>query len=366
MIGSIAAMVALRAAAAFVGDPVPSALDARLASMETAVLDGDAAAYLANIDAADPEFMHEQKNWAADLKPHTPEDFDLAITEAVVSGDSADAELTMSWTMPGGRPRSVEYPVRFVRAPGEAGWLYCGERWETVEGDGVLALCAGGLGPAGQKVVEAFPAVRAHVQEGFELTVDRVQKVKLYASMAHLQASIYLSYTDGLGGWNEPGESIKIVASRDPGSFNLLLAHEFGHVCTFEMGPDAAGMPWWALEGVAELAAERFSGGRDRTDRYIRGLAEAGELGTWSEMADFRNTPQRQYHLVYPQGHHMVGYISDRFGRAARNQWLREMAQGRSVDEASVAALGLSFADLDAQWRRGLSADQAAPTPAGD
>jgi hypothetical protein len=350
--------------AAGADDALRAALEMRLSAMESAVLAADPAAYMASIAPGDPEFTFEQRHWADDLALHKPERFDLEIKgedAPVLAADTAETLLSMTWQMPASPERKVEFPARFVLSEGS--WLYAGEVWTMVEGEGVRALCAAGLEDEAREAARAFPEVRAHVQEGFELTIDRVQVVKLYASMEHLQASIYLSYTDGLGGWNEPGESIKILASRHMGArgYRSLLAHEFGHVCTFEMGPHATNMPWWALEGVAELASEHFS--RSDPDRFIRSLVAEGRLGDWEKMSDFRKVAERDYALVYPQGHHMVSYLSERWGRAARNAWLRAMAQGRTIDDASREALGLSFADLDAQWRASLRAPAPEPAP---
>lgn len=348
-----------------------AAIPARLESMEAAVLVGDGDAYMASIATGDGEFTTEQRHWADDLKLHRPAAFDLEFSGASGPGDGAETDrtegvLTMSWTMEGAEPRKVEYPAAFVRQ-GDS-WLYAGEVWKVVEGEGVRALCAKGLEEDGEEVVGVFPEVRAHDEEGFELKVDRVQTVKLYSSMPHLQASIYLSYVDGLGGWNEPGESIKILAGGHMGrnGYRTVLAHEFGHVCTFEMGPKASGMPWWALEGAAELAAEKFSRGWDGVDAYVRTLAKAGRLGAWERLSDFRSTPISDYGLVYPQGHHMLSYISEQWGRTARNAWLRAMAQGKSIDDATREALGLGFADLDAKWRESLGVTKEKPTPAGE
>ena len=56
---------------------------------------------------------------------------------------------------------------------------------------------------------------------------------------------------------------------------------------------------------------------------------------------------------VYRQGQHMSAYITQRFGRTKRNNWLRAMANGASIDEASVKELGVpgGFAEIDRDWR---------------
>jgi hypothetical protein len=205
-----------------------------------------------------------------------------------------------------------------------------------------------------------LPEVRAHVDQGFEQEVPHTQVVKIYPTMRHLQASIYLSYVDGLSGWNEPKEAIKVLGrpSSSRSSLRVLLAHEYGHVATFEFGPNATDIPWWALEGVAELASEGFRrGGSRRADDRVKRWADANNLADFVAITDFRNTPTQFMGHVYAQGHSMVGYVSDRFGGTKRNAWFRAMANGATIDLATTRELGLSggFAELDTAWRTELA-----------
>lgn len=332
-----------------------------------AVLAGDPQAYLAWVDASDPVFATEQRNWAADLERHRPAAFEMSLDLGTleVRGDEALAKVTMVWRLAGeegpGPERRVSHLARLVRGPTPLGhgWLYAGEAWRVAEAPGVRVLFAEGLDEIAAAVVRELPGVREHVNRGFGLESDeaftsRQQQVKLYGSMEDLQASIYLSYVDSLGGWNEPGEAIKLLVH--PGSrtagLRVLLAHEYGHVATFELGPEANEMPWWVLEGAAELAAERYAGGRGRVDRLVEQWASSGGLVEWEKLADFRGEAANHHMHVYKQGQHMLGYISERFGREGRNRWLRAMAQGSTLDEATRGTLGMSFEELDAQWRQ--------------
>ena len=55
-----------------------------------------------------------------------------------------------------------------------------------------------------------------------------------------------------------------------------------------------------------------------------------------------------------------MGYLSDRWGAEKRNAWLRAMARdGLSVEDATERVLGLSFAELDRQWRESLMGEEA-------
>ena len=323
-----------------------------LDSMEVAVLAGNPDACLALSDLSEDVFAQEQRNWAADLDKHAPETFELELGDeiALVNESEATIELTMTWNMPERKRRRVSFPARFTR--GDDGWKYAGEHWSRVEGDLILALHADGLDEAARLVAEVWPEVRRSVNEQFGITpddglLDHTQQVKLYGSMAHLQASIHLSYADehgGLAGWNEPGESIKMIARGRLSADRLrpLLSHEYGHVCAFAFGPSANTMPWWLLEGLAEAASAPYS----RTRR----MSEA----PWRSIADFENTPPEFAHHVYRQGHHMVMYVDEQFGLDRRNQWARAQARGQSLDEATRGALGISFQELDRRWRETL------------
>lgn len=338
-----------------------------LDAMETAVRTGDKDAYLATVWKDDPCFAQEQKAWADDFDRHRVVEFNLEIQDekkAVFSDDKATFSLVMKWSMgddvPDGTDLRVAYPVVFKKVDGA--WLYAGEDWKVLEAPGVdgsagaVAMYLGSAEHPAEMVISVLPDVRAHVDDGFENPIKRVQEVKLYNSMRHLQASIYLSYTDGLGGWNEPGEAIKVLADgcRTKDMARPLLAHEYGHCATFEYGPETSKMPWWVLEGVAELSAEKYSGGGSRATYQVERWARRGELAPWDEMADFHTCPDKWQPHVYAQGHHLVGFVSDEWGRSGRNKWIRLMAQGKTLDEATRSAFEMSFADLDKKWRESL------------
>ncbi len=352
------------------------AIDALIDAMTRAVLAGDGQAYLELVDPISPEFVMEQTHWAADLDGHTPDVFTMTLDTplraitleagSIAPGnpagalDAATATLTMTWKLPDGKQRHVTYPARFVKREGQ--WRYAGEAWISLfstDSQNIARYLDPELAGAAARVVEVMPGVRRHVETGFNSTLDHPQVIKLYTSMRHLQQSIYLSYVAGLSGWNEPGEAIKILA--DPaitkGHLRRLLAHEYGHVATFTFDPHASEhMPWWSAEGVAELAAEKYTGKKSlkAVDRMVRSWAEKGQLADWNDMADFRSTPVSLYPQVYTQSHHFIGWLSEQFGREARNTWIREMAQGVPIEQATLDAFGSEFEVLDNLWRESL------------
>ncbi|MBX3385613.1 MAG: hypothetical protein KF768_03495 [Phycisphaeraceae bacterium] len=399
-------------------DEARSILDPTLRSIESAVRTADPAAYLAWVDLAESHFAKEQRNWAADLLRHRPEAFELRIVGLIehdnAAGRARDTEivcdLEMSWSIPaakqadgghaagadadsreptspvtttggpglGGWSRTVRFPARFTLSEqtdasdpiDEPRWLFAGEAWLTVRSDdGRNTVCyAEGFEDAAKRVLALLPTARRRVDRLFGMNLEHEQVVKLYPDARWLLASIYLSYKDPIGGWNEPGESIKLLARRtmNERATLALLAHEYGHVATFEFDEHASDAAWWAVEGIAEVCATfaarseldddaaltantRFIGrtARSRVLAWHRG----DRLADWNDMADFRKTPSSLGGHVYKQGEHMVGFIGERFGREKMIEWVRELAVGATVDDATRRTLGLSFDALDARWR---------------
>lgn len=409
-------------------------LDPTLRGIEAAVRAADPEAYLAWVDGAEPHFAREQRNWAADLRRHRPATFELRIVglpnpEADGATDrEIVCELEMTWSMPkvgvaddarddaapgggghagpdpassggpatapttggpgeGGWTRTVRFPARFTLAEtgaarnpdgGERRWLFAGEAWRVLRSqDGRNTVCfADGFEDSARRVLELLPTARRRVDRLFGMNLGHEQVVKLYPDAHWLLASVYLSYKDPIGGWNEPGESIKLLARRamNDRSTLALLAHEYGHVATFAFDEHASEAAWWAVEGIAEVCA--FIAGRAETDderafaandRFISNQARnrvvgwhrAGRLADWEAMADFRRTPAALGGHVYKQGEHLVGFIGERFGRERMIAWVRALAEGATVQDATLATLGLSFQALDGDWREAVAREAA-------
>lgn len=364
-------------------DPAAAAVRADirgvLAGMERAVLAGDAEGYARFVDRDDPRFLKEQENWAAELRKHRPTEFALSIGgaregfEESFEARRAAFVLVMTYRMEVGHAARMpsgaraSWPAVFVKrdpdgdGPEPERWLYSGEEWREVGGPGFVVKFFPGAEETVRDVVTAFPAAREHVNKGFEIGLSDTQVIKLYDDMEHLKATVYLSMPDTiLGGWNEPEESIKFLTryGHDVRTWTRAFAHEYGHVATWALGPRLRDAPWWVHEGVAELAAEEFDDGRGRSnDAMIRDLARRGKLAAWEEIADYATAAPDVKMLAYHQGRHMVGYVSQQWGRAGRNAWLRRMGAGASLDEATRGEFGMSFAELDAAWRAALGVE---------
>ncbi|HYD00286.1 MAG TPA: hypothetical protein VEB22_03600 [Phycisphaerales bacterium] len=284
------------------------------------------------------------------------------------SFEDSRAEFRMKtvWKMEGWeRPRTLSVPVVFVR-DAEKGWRYAGEKWDTVAAPasgafrGVRVLYE----PENtrhkeiaEKIVAGMPEVRSVVDAHFKMNTPGVVTIKLYQSMLHLQASIWLGYTDSLGGWNEPRESMKVLARSSYDGMKKTIAHEYGHCVTFHMGDKATDAPWWVLEGSADLAAATYRGSAARSrDNAVRGWARKNELAPWDKIEKFPLPDEYRKFMghVYTQGEHMMAFIDARYGAEARIAFLRSLFAGKTTDQAAREGLGMPWSDVDAAWRHSV------------
>ncbi|MCA9299604.1 MAG: hypothetical protein KDA28_11090 [Phycisphaerales bacterium] len=347
-LGLVAALLA--SPLAWGGEPdVPDSLDALLLRLERAVLEADATSYLANIPVDDSWFLTEQRAWFDDVLVKTPVAFDLELADVETIEDEAVGTLVMRFEVERLK-RDIEFPARFRRVDGA--WKFAGVRWERPVPDFPVYCLEGGERGA-ESIASIYPDLQAHCEAMLGTTITEPPPVKIFNDMRHLQASIFLSYEDPLAGWNEPGESVKLLANRrgQVSGARTVLAHELGHAATFAMGDHAERMPWWVLEGTAELCTDDCSNARRRADGMVRAWRDAGQIAAWSDLEEFGVVPDALMWHVYTQGLHMIGYITDTYGPEARNAWLRAMAGGMSIEQATPDVLFCTFETLDAAWR---------------
>jgi hypothetical protein len=284
--------------------------------MEAAIIKADIGAYMAIVDPTDSVFATEQRAWVADLQSHPVEDVDLSIAwnepVRLLDDGSAIAPLEISWHVIGEElDRHFAYQALFEPlGPADGQWIFAGRAWDVFDSStpGVrvysdfeheyLAHLAA------SRVEHLRDTIAQNMGFDYSQTQPKEVVVKVYPDMSSLQASIYLSYTDRLSGWNEPGESIKILGRPEYTASQLdpLLAHEIGHAVSFEFGSEINSAPWWTLEGIAEVAAGLFRDSWESKNKRMVHLAKEDNLRDWDLLADFRGEANNHAMYVYLQG----------------------------------------------------------------
>jgi hypothetical protein len=335
----------------------PQAADAQqiadlVEKMRAAVVAQDKALYLSYVDLSDPVFALEHTRWADEWSKQTVvSQFDLRISKVTVDGDAATAELSMTWTTTDQPERTAEYPVVFWRNA-DGRWLYAGEYWISTDTEHFRVHAAPGLEDAAREVIAMLPDIYTYVTGALAYTPTTAMQIKLYTTSEALIANTLLRLPR-IRGWNEPGESLKLWAIDNEPPEPSSLAHEFTHFLSFEMaGTKHSQMPWWLEEGLATYVGSYFEEAKARDGRLqqVRDWANDGKLVSWDQISDFEATPVRLWRYVYPQGYTFVRFITETYGEAKRNAWIKAMSKDASLGEATQSAFGLSFDQLDAQF----------------
>jgi hypothetical protein len=337
---------------------IPTNLLATLDALAAAVRAGDADAYRALVDDSDPLFVREHDGWIEDWAgPHPVAAFDLHADNIRFDGDTAQLDLTLTWTLPDDpRERQATYPALFRRGT-DGVWRYAGEAWVTVEIAHFRVYAFPGMEGYARGLAVLLPSVYKHATQSLQHTPDGITTIKLYADPWALAATTRLSLPP-IQGWNEPGESIKLRVEPDHLPHAYTLTHEYTHAVMFDMAGTTIGRwPWWLAEGVAEYVGSRYWPPERTAERmgWVREWAAGGQLVAWDTISDFSTAPQDLWPYVYPQGYAFVRYVTETFGPEQRNVWLESMARDQDLPDATEAVLGLPFEALDRNFRAWLA-----------
>jgi hypothetical protein len=323
-----------------------------LRNMQNAVLTRNADAYLEQVALdSDPVFALEHRRWVEDWDTATGGviQFAMEIRNLVVEGDTATAELNMTWSalVDVRVSRGADYPVRFLRGA-DGQWRYAGEAWvDPIETEHFIVRAMPGTEDTAAEMAIFLPDVYAHVTQSLGHELDTMQEIKIYDTAWDLIGTTRLSLMREIAGWNEPGESLKLVV--DSALEERIIAHELTHSVTFDIAGGRGEYPWWLSEGISEyVAATGFETRSDRTRRLLMVDEErrTNGLAQWDDIDVFEETPEALWRYAYLQGYAFVAYVTDVYGQDARNAWIRAVAAD-GIEAGTQAVFEITFDDLD-------------------
>lgn len=178
--------------------------------------------------------------------------------------------------------------------------------------------------------------------------VEKDQPFRLYVFPTHL------GFIDAGGletqrftvGIASTDDSISVDASGVFAPASEVLAHEVTHAVIFRiLGPNVARLPLWMNEGLAKYHSEEFT---TEDDHLISDAAADGLLIPLASLAS--SFPQDRAGLAYAESSSAVRYMIEEYGKTAPRLLLREMARGRSFDQAMVEATGMTGDQFARAW----------------
>lgn len=341
-------------------DSVVQAIGEVASAMQNAVRAGDSNAYLSHVWAGDPGFRREQERWAHDINHHAPKAFSLTLDlEHVTINDSlASTDVTWNWTSDG-LPQSLTFPGTFFRIITDGGerWMYAGEKFSSRGGYRENIYALDDDRDFQRAVGRAMRDVRRHVERGMGERIDRMVPIRIYPNEKHLAFSQGLTRHESHPSHIDPAQPIKLVVDNEieDDALKADLARRFAMLTLYEIGSHADQMPWWIASGLCEFAAEKFEDDLDANMEMVRTRLKAGGLTVFAKLDDFGPLSDEQRTLAVETGHNLLGYVADSYTREQRQEWVRKLANGVTLDTATRDVFGVSADDLEDQWKAWLS-----------
>jgi hypothetical protein len=216
-------------------------------------------------------------------------------------------------------------------------WWYRGDR---AYGRTALDIANNGLMQANRDIRAALP-----------------EKVDIYLYANETDAQLALSAANRLWADGHANPVFgTIVATVPPDDIETItrmgreIPHELTHILLYQAVGDAdrfAALPAWLNEGLAVLNQSSPDAAAATT---LAGAQANNQLQSLAALcAPFPADPA-QAQLAYAQSESVVRYIRDRFGSRAISNMLQAYREGQACGSGVQTALGMSLADLEAQW----------------
>ncbi|QFP77232.1 hypothetical protein [Deinococcus sp. AJ005] len=334
--------------------------EALAGALQAAARAGDASGYQRLLHA-EGTFAVEGPNFAADLGRVPQPTATYLFSGIRLDGPQASARLSLSWERVPGQMSRVLLPVTLFKV-GEV-WRYGGESLQALPAGkySLLALDMPGLPERAAIIAPLLSQAAVRVRDTLGMEVPDAATVKVYPDMAVLSASVALSLQP-VGGWNEPGEAIKLVL---PGGANpdqellRVLSHEFTHLSVSAAAGEGKDkrIPWWLHEGLADFVSRAYwtPGAAESRRGRVAGYAKADWVPLF-ELADFNAVPESQWKYVYAQGLGLVEFLADTCGKDVPMRLALAFAETGEADGAAQALGFDSFSDLETKTQTWLVA----------
>lgn len=216
-------------------------------------------------------------------------------------------------------------------------------QWERVQ-IGPLELLYHGLSQSRvDSVSQAVEGGLARVLDLLELDTVRPIKGVIYnsdseARPAFPRQSETITEAQVFGGFAFPSNGVFVGIGFRP----RIIVHEAAHLLLEQaVGRDALPLPAWLNEGFAsyvEPGSTPYSG-KSLSSRSLSLRAMTRISGTLDGISVF-----------YSKAESVVAFLIDGFGVGPFQQLLRELAQGRTAEEALFQTYGFGISELDSRW----------------
>ncbi|MDY7042114.1 MAG: M28 family peptidase, partial [Chloroflexota bacterium] len=306
-----------------------------VARMAEAVIQDDAAGYVALADATDEDFLAQQEHWFAEMHSLPLEQFELTAGQILVDREQATVTLGLrySWSEESGVER-FSFPARFVRRDGQ--WRYAGLAVQTAQSE---HFSIGHLSTVnGTEWAESADRIYLSLIEELGLPPQTGMRVLLFPKnevLGHLTQPTAPQVTT----WIPSGRTAWVVASTPITTVVTQLALN-------QTGLPADALPWLRV-GLPLILADQDAG-----DTSILPLLTS--TATPSPAGNFPSpdaSGDEEARLLRSQARSMTAYLLEKHGWDAIHTLGEVWARTGDGETAFRQALGLSSAEFTAAWQ---------------
>lgn len=243
--------------------------------------------------------------------------------------------------------------------------------WQVRENQDIVVFWYGGGEEVGQRLFHSAASALQRLSLTTEAQLEFPIRIVIYASEADFRSAFpYLNEWVGGRAFTESA-LIVLYAEADPGSLDWTvkrgIPHEIAHILFHQATQHPySSPPTWLNEGLAMYSEEAA---HDGERALVRRAVQRGELLSLAQISGGFPPDPEAANLSYAESLSTVEFILDRYGAETVAAFLRAFKDGKTTDEATRQAFGLSLEEFELEWREYLaqkypvSAPQSPPVP---
>ena len=259
----------------------------------------------------------------------------------------------------------VQYRWRITEADGDIvetpeqviSWFDDRYDWTPLSGPNVTVYTYDADPNFQQAILDAAERTVSNLAESYGTELEQPVRVWAYADKEHLYGALAPNSEPWIAGAAYPPLHV-IMVVLPPGDYDevgRVVPHEISHQVLYQATKNAFGSPpQWLDEGLATYWQES---GRDRFYSYALELAATGEVPPLRTLNGTFPYERDGATASYAFSLSAVMYILDTWGDEGMSKLLATFPEGITHEDAIEEGLGISFDELDRQWREDLLAD---------
>jgi hypothetical protein len=259
----------------------------------------------------------------------------------------------------------VQYRWRITEADGDIvetpeqtlSWFDDRYDWTPLSGPNVTVYTYDADPNFQQAILDAAERTVSNLAESYGTELDQPVRVWAYADKEHLYGALAPNSEPWIAGAAYPPLHV-IMVVLPPGNYDevgRVVPHEISHQVLYQATKNAfSSPPQWLDEGLATYWQES---GRDRFYSHALELAATGEVPPLGTLNGTFPYDREGATASYAFSLSAVMYILDTWGDEGMSKLLATFPEGITHEDAVEQGLGITFDELDRQWREDLLAD---------